>query len=273
MKSIMKLYYTMTYLERMDKVSPLLGLIRRMIDDKLRTLPTIFQETPLEDWCGKNYGGSYEHRFKASSQKRSALFALTTNLATHINMNTNQLGNALRGNEDYNIFFQELFLFIQNYITELAYLGNPIWDTFAIILSCPKCTYQIINKPIHIDPCALDYRSKMMVELPESRMVNVDLTECVRICVLAMSMSLGRKLAFSRSYDVEVHSTLESYGVPKTEEITERLSSNLMTEFRSCNVHYLLVGCLQESRQFYNFVLSKEQGPQRRNIHDFFVGG
>lgn len=103
-KSVRKLYYIMTYLMRMDPNSSLIQLVRKMIDDKIATLPQVFRQTPLEDWCGKNYGGSYEHRFKASSQKRSALFALTTNLATHVTLNTNQLGRALRGNEDYNLF-------------------------------------------------------------------------------------------------------------------------------------------------------------------------
>lgn len=112
----------------MDKDSPLIGLVRRMISDKLKTLPEVFRDTPLEDWCGKNYGGSYEHRFKASSRKRSALFALTTNLATHLSINTNQMGNALRGNEDYNIFFQEIFLFVQNYISELAWNSHLLWS-------------------------------------------------------------------------------------------------------------------------------------------------
>ncbi|CAF4950636.1 unnamed protein product [Pieris macdunnoughi] len=120
--------------------SVLIGLVKRMIHDKLETLPRAFRDCPIEDWCGRNYGGSYVHRFKASSQKRSALFSLTTNLATHVTINTNQLGKALRGNEDYNLFLQEIFLFIQNYISELAWQGYRVSDTYAIPPNCPDCT-------------------------------------------------------------------------------------------------------------------------------------
>ncbi|CAF4950619.1 unnamed protein product [Pieris macdunnoughi] len=73
-KSVMKLFYILIYLERMDPDSVLIGLVKRMIHDKLETLPRAFRDCPIEDWCGRNYGGSNVHRFKASSQKRSALF-------------------------------------------------------------------------------------------------------------------------------------------------------------------------------------------------------
>lgn len=78
----------------MDKESAVIRPVQRKINEKLVLLPLQFRETPLSDWCGRNNAGSYEHRFKASSQKRSALFSLTENLATHVTINTNLLGKS-----------------------------------------------------------------------------------------------------------------------------------------------------------------------------------
>ncbi|CAH2088645.1 unnamed protein product [Euphydryas editha] len=69
-KSVTKLYYILTYLWRMDDKSALKKIIKQLIDEKLKQLPKVFQETPLEHWCEKNYGGSYEHRNKEPSQKK-----------------------------------------------------------------------------------------------------------------------------------------------------------------------------------------------------------
>lgn len=100
-----------------------------------------------------------------------------------------------------------------------------------------------------------------MIELPDPKLNQTDLAPCVRICVLAMSVAIGRKIAFSRSYDVDVHNCLETYGNIKTEEITERMSSNLMSEFRGSNLDYVLIVAIQESRQLKDFILSKHFDP------------
>lgn len=136
--------------------------------------------------------------------------------------------------------------------TTTQYLASlKVLDTFAIILSCPD-----VNKPISIDSRSMDYKSKSMIDMPDPRINQFDLTPCIRICVLAMSVSIGRRLAFSRSYDSDSHNCLEAHGTVKTEEVTERLSSNLMAEFRSSSFDYVLIGALQESRQLYDYVLS-----------------
>ncbi|XP_045539875.1 uncharacterized protein LOC123722369 [Papilio machaon] len=258
-KSVMKLYYILTYLERMDPTSPLIRLVNKMIQDKLKYLPPEFNQTPLSDWCGRNYGGSYEHRFKASSQKRSALFSLMENLATHVTINTNLLGKALRGNEDYNLFFQEIFLYIQNYVIERANQGLPIADTYAIPLNCPDCTYLILNTPISINLQHMSYQSKLIQSQMNSRLSKTNLTESIQICTLAMSVSVGRKLTASRMHDKDVHNALETFQSAKTEESTERTSSNLMSEFRNANFDYVLVGALQNSKQLVDFILGKSR--------------
>lgn len=258
-KSVMKLYYILTYLERMDPNSALIGLVNKMIQEKLKYLPTEFSQTPLSDWCGRNYGGSYEHRFKASSQKRSALFSLMENLATHVTINTNLLGKALRGNEDYNLFFQEIFLYIQNYVTECASRGIPIADTYAVPLNCPDCTYLILNTPISINLQHMSYQSRMIQDQVNSKLSKTNLTESIHICTLAMSLSVGRKLATARLHDPEVHNTLETFQGVKTDESTERTSSNLMSEFRNANIDYVLVGALQGSKQLVEFVIGSSR--------------
>ncbi|CAH1398651.1 unnamed protein product [Nezara viridula] len=247
-KSVMKLYYIMTYLERMDSTSNLITLISSMIDDKIRYLPPEFQSTPLDDWCGKNYGGSYEHRFKASSQKRSALYSLSENLATHVTINTNLMGQALRGNEDYNIFFQGIFLHTQNYVAESAIRKMRIYDTYAIPLNCPHCTYQILNKPITLSNPSSSFLTQIRVNFPEASLSSDMIASSIRMCTAAMSVSIGRKLAHYRMHESEVHSALESLKGVKTEDSTERTSSNLMSEFRSANLDYVLVGMLQASK-------------------------
>lgn len=256
-KSVMKLYYILTYLERMDPNSDLISLVSKMIKDKLNYLPEEFSEVPLSSWCGRNYGGSYEHRFKASSQKRPALFSLTENLATHVTINTNLLGRSLRGNEDYNLFFQEIFLFIQNYITESATRGQQVFDTYSVPLNSPDCTYLILNTPISLNLPYLHYRSRMIQDHCHPSLSKTNLTESIRVCTLAMSLSLGRKLTTSRSHDTAVHSDLESFQGVKTDESTERASSNLMSEFRHANLDYVLVGALQGSKQLVEFVLGR----------------
>lgn len=48
-KSVTKLYYVLTYLERMDKDSNLITLVKRMISDKLENLLLEFRTTTLDD--------------------------------------------------------------------------------------------------------------------------------------------------------------------------------------------------------------------------------
>lgn len=189
-KSVMKLYYLQSYLERMDPTSNLIPLIARLIDQKLLLLPPVFRERPLEDWCGRNYGGSYEHRFKASSQKRSALYSLSTNLATHMSINTNQLGRALRGQEDYNLFFQEIFLFVQNYITELVLSGYNIVSTYGVPLGCSKCTHLIVKRKISLigEP---SHRQQEITVSKNAELVDNHKFNAIRNSLYGMSVAVG----------------------------------------------------------------------------------
>ncbi|UHK03222.1 MAG: RNA-dependent RNA polymerase [Hangzhou zicrona caerulea xinmovirus 1] len=258
-KSVMKLYYILTYLERMDNTSNLITLVRNMIQNKIAYLPTEFQTTPIEDWCGRNYGGSYEHRFKASSQKRSALYSLSENLATHVTINTNLLGQLLRGNEDYNLFFQGIFLYVQNYIAEVSTRGYSICDTYAVPLNCESCTYQIINKPITLCNPRTSYFFPLNVKFLPSSLSGDLMAPSIRLCTAAMSVAIGRKLAHYRMHDSEVHNNLESFRNTKTEDSTDRTSSNLMSEFRGANLDYVLVGALQASRHLLEYVNGESQ--------------
>lgn len=252
-KAISKLYYLRSYLERMDGTSNVITLLNKMIENKLTCLPEEFRTTPLEDWCGKNYGGSYEHRFKASSQKRSALYSLITNIATHININTNQLGKALRGQEDYNLFFQELFLFIQNYITELAINGHEVSDTYGVPLNCFSCTYLIA--PRKIDLIQTNYTIINELQYPEANpLEDRDKYNNVRTSIVSMSLSIGRRIANSKNNTGDNTDYKESIGLSKGDESSERLSSNFVTEFRSCDLTYLIVGLVQGSRDLFEYL-------------------
>lgn len=95
-----------------------------------------------------------------------------------------------------------------------------------------------------------------MVDLPDPSLSTIDLSPCIRICTAAMSTSIGRRLVQTRLHEHDTHDPLESYGNVKTEEISDRLSSNFMSEFRSCDINYLLVGALQSSKQLRDYVIS-----------------
>ncbi|UHK03305.1 MAG: RNA-dependent RNA polymerase [Guiyang xinmovirus 1] len=243
-KAIKKLYFILSFLTRTSPHSSILKLIEEMIREKIKLLPEIFQQVPLEDWCGKNYGGSYEHRFHASSQKRSALYSLNNNITTHININTNQLGKALRGDEDYNIFFQEIFLYIQNWITELAVSGRRVYDTYGIVLSCPECTYKIETPEINLLSSS-GFRQISTDETTISGLLSQYSPKESQMAQLAVSIHLGRQLIRDSSGDITTHSFLESIGIKKEEASEGCICSNFMTEFRGADFDYLLVGMIQ----------------------------
>ncbi|XP_047998793.1 uncharacterized protein LOC125236136 [Leguminivora glycinivorella] len=255
-KSVMKLYYIQSYLERMNPQSNLIDLIKQMIANKLAGLPEIFSTEPISRWCGINYGGSYEHRFRASSQKRSALYALSTTLATHISINTNQLGQALRGQEDYNLFFQELFLYIQNYAAEAATCDARIPEEYGVPLMCPQCTYLITDPQVQMERSP-NIGVAREIEYNPCYLLDGDRERNIRDCVAAMSVDLGRKLANTLDRHTDVHDEKESIGLSKTNDCTDRLASNLMTEFRSASLPYLIVGLMQGSVDLTNYLHGK----------------
>lgn len=267
-KAIKRLFYIYSFLSRINPDTNILKLIERLIDEKLMCLPQIFREVPLEDWCGKNYGGSYEHRFRAASQKRSALYSLKNTSATHINMNTNLMGQMLRGDEDYNIFFQEVFLFIQNYITELASLHYIIRDTYGITINCPGCTHKII-------PFAIDIKGNYCPGVaPVSRsdvaslLIAPNKKDLKRV-ILALSLYIGRQIGSDNVNHASVHNTLTSEGLMKNrDDDTTLLASNLMTEFRKASLIYIIVGILQVNVQALRSLENQEdEFPQYTLIH------
>lgn len=129
-----------------ERSNDLISLCNSLLEEKYRLL----DEGNREKWedliasSNEVYGGNIEHRLRATTEKTGALINTIPTIATHVKTSTSSLAELSKGGEDYNIHFQQAFLYIQTIICDEVLNkeeGEKIPPMYGSFFDCEGCTH------------------------------------------------------------------------------------------------------------------------------------
>lgn len=261
-KSIKRLYVLYTWLKKSSgDENALLQLITQLINEKLVYLDEEFTNHELKSWCGSNYGGTLLHRFKSQIENRDSLSNTSHVVSTHHRTITDDFNPTGRREDDLTICFQKVFLYIANFISEMATIGLLLPRTLAIELDCENCTEVIPEFEIVLNENS--YKSVKPISLGHPILGMNEALINEEEMIISLSLNLGRKISLTlgdcRSYLDYLDNEEDSSG--------NRMNSQYVTEIKGCEFEILIVGMLQGSKELYiDIFFPDTEGPNGASI-------
>lgn len=149
-KSIQSLCHIKSWLDRLEEIF-LNNIVTRMIETKLIRVTDVSFADLIKESSPKSYGGNMQHRFRTVVEHAGALSNNLGNFTSHIKTTTSVLGAYSRGGEDYNIFFQLQFLFIEYIISDISQrYHHELSSAYITTLLCPDCTKLLPSLPFPV---------------------------------------------------------------------------------------------------------------------------
>jgi len=143
LKSIKNLLELKSWLMRAEAFY-LINILDSLIDEKLVLMPDDFDKNQIQLLGSEIYGGCFYHRFRSISESRGALINSLESLSSYFKTNTNSMTFFTTKGEDYNIFFQMIFLHIQSAIE--SYLLHDLFllksQQLGYLFTCDECTHK-----------------------------------------------------------------------------------------------------------------------------------
>lgn len=225
------------------KSTPLIELCDSLILSKARLLDANFDLTTIPLYQDEIYGGSLQHRFRCVAESRGALLNCLYTITSFIRTTTNTFVEITSTGKDYNIFYQLIFLYIQLKLNDIVINYGPyaLMPEYRSVLHCPDCTHEVADESItFLSPSSLEsnYIPLAHAQVPISHNI---------IIATITSLSIGNGIQLGRVIQDSLRS---SFSEIKLEGALKSInySPNInMTELRSCDLGYLLLGVVRSS--------------------------
>ncbi|QMP82151.1 RNA-dependent RNA polymerase [Odonatan anphe-related virus OKIAV59] len=195
------------------------------------------------DWCPINVGGNIYHRFRCAVEKRGAKNNCLPSFATHCGITTSHMGPISKGGDDFNIYFQIIFLYINNIFPQMVSSG--IFDFpphLGATFECSTCTIQLKAEPFLLNFSVANYPIPVDLKFEPVLLQHPTLTdhEIMEQLSFHVGMNLGREL--EAKVLPRCQSTLSIYAV-------ERQGSGGLNvfDFRGCDIITLIAGMIRSS--------------------------